>query len=64
MPRPVYELGPDRTILRDGVPLVLLVRCHKPAGEGGGAYLTSAEADELALHIVSLLNFRSHDPRR
>jgi hypothetical protein len=64
MSRPVYELGPGRTILRDGVPLVLLVRCHKPAGDGLGTYLTSAEADALAIHIVSVLNFRSGDPVR
>jgi hypothetical protein len=64
MSRPVYELGPGRTILRDGVPLVLLVRYQRPAGDGLGAHLTSAEADALAIHIVSVLNFRSGDPVR
>ena len=64
MPRSVYELGPGRTIFRDGVPLVSLVRCPKPADDGGGFHLTSAEADGLAIHIVSVLNFRSGDPVR
>ena len=64
MARPVYELGPDRTILRDGAPLVALVRCPKPASEGTGFTLTPAEADALAVHIVSVLNFRSGDPVR
>ena len=64
MPRPVYELAPSRTILQDGVPLVALVRCHKAASEGGGFTLTPAEADALAIHIVSILNFRSGDTLR
>jgi hypothetical protein len=64
MPRSVYELGPGRTIFRDGVPLVSLVRCHKPADDGGGFHLTPAEANAQAMHIVSVLNFRSGDPVR
>jgi hypothetical protein len=59
MPGCIYELGPGRTILRDGVPLVSLIRCHKPAGEGGGFHLTSAEADALAIQVVSMLNYES-----
>ena len=64
MARSVYELAPGRIIVRDGLPLVALSLCHKPVSDGGGYTLTPSEADALALHIVSVLNFRSGDPVR
>jgi hypothetical protein len=64
MAKPVYEIAPGRTIVRDGVPLMNLIRWHRPAEEGGGYSLSPTEADQLATRIVGLLNAWASDPVR
>ena len=60
MRQPVYELEARRVIIRDGMPILTLARIKNE----GRFNLTPSEADELAVHIVSLLNFDSQDSAR
>ena len=62
--RTVFEIGPGRIIVRDGVPVLTLTRWHRPTDQGGGYSLSPVEADQLARRIVALLNAWSGDPAR